>query len=110
MKLAQAGFMEDTLHFSELIVEAVPKLEQMLMSKTNADVVEAIKFFKTGYLFQIKGTECGMRSMLRLLWTSDKEKREAVTNAYHTVLFETDASGRYLNKIMSIFFNKFYKY
>lgn len=77
-----------------MIIDAVPKLEELLMSKTNSDVIEAIDFFKTGYLFNIRGTEIGMRSMLRLLWTTDKEKRDAVIKAYHSVLFQTDSSGR----------------
>lgn len=77
---------------------AVPKLESMLFSTTNTDVLEAIEFFKTGYLFDIKGTEVGMRLMLRLLYINtqqDKnEKGEAVIKAYHSVLFGTDAMGR----------------
>lgn len=77
---------------------AVPKLEQMLLSTTNSDVLEAIEFFKTGYLFKIKGTETGMRLMLRLLYINtgqDKnEKGEAVVDAYHKVLFDTDATGQ----------------
>lgn len=77
---------------------AVPKLEEMLMSSTSSDVLEAIEFFKTGYLFNIKGTEVGMRQMLRLLYINTgqekNEKGEAVINAYQTVLFGTDATGR----------------
>lgn len=78
----------------------VSKLEEMLMSTANTDVLEAIEFFKTGYLFNIKGTETGMRLMLRLLYINmgqeKNEKGEAVINAYHNVLFRTDASGRYV--------------
>lgn len=77
---------------------AVPKLEQMLLSTTMTDVLEAIELFKTGYLFDIKGTENGMRLMLRLLYIStgqDKnEKGEAVIKAYHSILFGTDETGR----------------
>lgn len=80
------------------MTRAVPKLEQMLLSTTMTDVLEAIEFFKMGYLFGIKGTENGMRLMLRLLYIStgqDKnEKGEAVIKAYHSILFGTDATGR----------------
>lgn len=65
------------------------------MSKTNSDVFEAVDFFTTAYLFGIKGTECGMRRMLFLVWSGDKEKRDAVSNAYKRVLFTTDLQGRY---------------
>lgn len=86
------------MEFSKAMAQAVPKLEDLLLSSTNTDVLEAIEFFKTGYLFNIKGTEVGMRSMLRLLYINtgqDKnEKGEAVIKAYHSVLFGTDATGR----------------
>lgn len=64
------------------------------MSKTNSDVFEAIDFFTTAFLFGIKGTECGMRQMLYLVWSPDKEKRDAVTKAYKRVFFITDQQGR----------------
>lgn len=93
------GFLQDALEFSKAMAESVPKLEEMLMSNTASDVLEAIEFFKTGYLFNIKGTEVGMRFMLRLLYINPQgqeknEKGEAVIKAYHTVLFGTDATGR----------------
>lgn len=93
------GFLQDALEFSQVITCAVPKIEEMLMSTTNTDVLEAIEFFKTGYLFNINGTENGMRLMLRLLYTNShgqekNEKYEAVIKAYQTVLFDTDATGR----------------
>lgn len=88
------GFYQDCLHFSEYISNAVPKIEELLLSKTHTDVAEAIDFFTTGYLFNIKNTESGMRRMLNLLWSGDKEKRTAVTQAYNRILFQTDAEGR----------------
>lgn len=84
--------------FSKAMSEAVPKLEYMLLSTTLTDVLETIEFFKTGYLFNVSGTEAGMRKMLRLLFISTgqekNEKGEAVIKAYHTVLFHTDSTGR----------------
>lgn len=92
------GFLNDALHFSEAFTNAVPKIEEMLMSTVITDVLEAIEFFKTGYLFNINGTENGMRLMLRLFYTNtgqDKnEKAQAVLNAYHGILFATYATGR----------------
>lgn len=69
------------------------------MSTTMTDVLEVIEFFKTGYLFKIKGCESGMKMMLRLLYISTghqekNEKGEAVIRAYHAVLFQTDTTGR----------------
>ncbi|XP_031627006.1 condensin complex subunit 1-like [Contarinia nasturtii] len=93
------GFLQDALQFSQAIAGAVPKLEEMLMSTTSSDTLEAIEFFKTGYLFDIKGTETGMKLMLRLLYLINTgqekdEKSEAVMRAYHQILFGTDATDR----------------
>ncbi|XP_052888716.1 condensin complex subunit 1 isoform X2 [Anopheles moucheti] len=88
------NFLHDSIRFSELISNAVPKLLEMLMSKAQSDVHGAIDFFTTAYMFSIKGTEQGMQQMLYLVWSSDKEKRENVTTAYKRVLFETDLQGR----------------
>lgn len=86
------------MEFARAIGSAIPKLEQMLLSTTLSDVLEAIEFFKTGYLFNVSGTEHGMRLMLRLLYIcsgNDKnEKGDAVIKAYHAVLFQTDSFGR----------------
>lgn len=68
----------------------------MLLSKTNSDVFEAVDLFTAGYLFAIKGTESGMRQMLYLVWSSEKEKVEAVSRAYKVVLFGIHETGRYL--------------
>lgn len=76
------------------MAQCVPKIEKMLMSTTNTDVFEAIDFFTTGFLFDIRGTHTGVRRMMCLIWTNDKEKRNAVTKAYHRILFQTDCEGR----------------
>lgn len=92
------GFLEDALEYSKAMALAVPKLEEMLLSSTVSDVLEAIDFFKTCCLFKIKGTESGMKLMLRLLYVvagQDKnQKGEAVIKAYHSIFFNTDATGR----------------
>lgn len=87
-------FLFDSMEFSQIITRAVPKIEELLMSRNNTDVLEAIEFFTAGYFFNIRGTENGMRRMLSLIWTGEKEKRNAVTNAYNRILFQTDLEGR----------------
>ncbi|KAM7345451.1 CAP-D2 condensin subunit [Cochliomyia hominivorax] len=87
-------FLQDSIEFSKVVSRAMPKLQEMLLSKTNSDVYEAVDLFTTGYMFGIKGTEIGMRQMLYLVWSSDKEKRDAVSDAYKKVLFTTDQTGR----------------
>ncbi|XP_017000581.2 condensin complex subunit 1 [Drosophila takahashii] len=87
-------FLKDSIDFAMLMTSAFPKLHEMLMSKTNTDVFEAVDLFTTGYMFGIHGTESGMQRMLQLVWSSDKEKRDAVSDAYKRVLFSTDQTGR----------------
>ncbi|XP_058451548.1 condensin complex subunit 1 isoform X2 [Malaya genurostris] len=90
----EVNFLKDSIRFSEIISDAVPKLQDMLMSKSQSDVVEAIDFFTYAYLFGIKGTECGMQQMLYLVWSSDADKRSSVVSAYKRVLLEVDLEGR----------------
>lgn len=87
-------FLEDSLEFSQIIVSAVPKLQELLMSKTDSDVVEAIDFFTSAFQFGIKNTESGMRQMLYLVWSVSKDKRGPVRDAYKIVLFTTNKQGR----------------
>ncbi|KAH8386028.1 hypothetical protein KR200_008218 [Drosophila serrata] len=93
-QIATVQFLKDSIDFAVLMTSAFPKLHELLMSKTNTDVFEAVDLFTTGYMFGIHGTESGMQRMLQLVWSSDKEKRDAVSNAYKRVLFTTDHTGR----------------
>ncbi|XP_022231459.2 condensin complex subunit 1 [Drosophila obscura] len=87
-------FLKDSIDFATIVTDAYPKLQDLLMSKTNTDVLEAVDLFTTGYMFGICGTEVGMQKMLMLVWSSDKEKRDAVSEAYRRVLFTTDLQAR----------------
>lgn len=93
----EVNFLKDSIRFSEIVSDAVPKLQDMLMSKSQSDVFEAIDFFTSAYLFGIKGTECGMQQMLYLVWSSDADKRNSVAAAYKRVLLEVDLDGRAKN-------------
>ncbi|BFF96257.1 condensin complex subunit 1 [Drosophila madeirensis] len=87
-------FLKDSIEFTTIVTDAYPKLQDLLMSKTNTDVLEAVDLFTTGYMFGICGTDAGMQKMLMLVWSSDKEKRDAVSEAYRRVLFTTDLQAR----------------
>ncbi|ALC40848.1 CAP-D2 [Drosophila busckii] len=87
-------FLKDSIEFAHTVAAAIPKITHLLMSKTNSDVFEAVDLFTTGYLFGIRGTEAGMQRMLLLVWNPDKEKRDAVSNAYSRVLFTSNLEGR----------------
>lgn len=83
-------FLEDSLEFSRIIAGAVPKLQELLMSKTDTDVIEAINFFTAAFQFGIKNTEVGMRQLLYLVWSVSKDKRGPIRDAYKIILFSTN--------------------
>lgn len=87
-------FLEDSLDFSRIIVNAVPKLRELLMSKADSDVTEAIDFFVSAYQFGIKNTDSGMRQLLFLVWSLSKDKRGPIRDAYKCILFSTNHEGR----------------
>uniref|UniRef100_A0A1B0GH99 Condensin complex subunit 1 n=1 Tax=Lutzomyia longipalpis TaxID=7200 RepID=A0A1B0GH99_LUTLO len=87
-------FHTDCIDFMKIIQSAMPKILELLSSKTNGDVCEAINFFTLGYQFDVKGTLEGMQKMLSVIWCNEKEKKEAVSAAYKKVLFTTDLQGR----------------
>lgn len=91
---SKVRFYEDSLKFSAVLVRAVPKLQELLMSKTETDVNEAIDFFTSAYLFGIKNTEAGMRQLLYLVWSVPKDKRGPIREAYKRILFDKDNQGR----------------
>lgn len=93
------SFLKDTIEFSEIITGVVLKFEEMLNSKTNSDVSEAVEFFTTGYKFAVTNSTKGMQKMLYLVWSTDKEKRDVVTLAYKKILFITDYSGRLVSDL-----------
>lgn len=87
-------FQFERIEFSKTITDAVPLLKLMIMSKTNSDVHESIRFFTTAYLFEVQGCDSGMQHMIYLVWSPDKEKREVVNSAFREVLFTTDLKDR----------------
>ena len=87
-------YLEDSLEFSKIVVSSVPKLQELLMSKVDSDVTEAINFFTSAFQFGIKNTEGGMRQMLYLVWSISKDKRGPIRDAYKIVLFSTNHQGR----------------
>ncbi|XP_059611707.1 condensin complex subunit 1 [Phlebotomus argentipes] len=87
-------FHVDCIDFMDIIEGALPKIGDLLLSKTNGDVCEAINFFTLGYQFRVKGCLEGMHKMLSVIWSKDKEKKDAVSAAFKKILFTTDQKGR----------------
>ncbi|KAK8812200.1 hypothetical protein WA158_007434 [Blastocystis sp. Blastoise] len=56
--------------FCDTIATAIPSLCQLLSSKNDTDVQEALDFFGIGYKFKIPNLTTGLRKMLALIWSN----------------------------------------
>ncbi|KAH9629496.1 hypothetical protein HF086_015826 [Spodoptera exigua] len=84
------AFLQESVHFSRMVSEAVPVINSLLMSKQAGDVSEAIDFFTTAHHFNIESAKMGVANMLLLVWSPDQDKREAVERAYRDMYLECD--------------------
>lgn len=66
------AFLQESVHFSKMITEAVPVVNALLMSKQAGDVSEAIDFFTTAHHFNIESAKTGVANMLMLVWSPDQ--------------------------------------
>lgn len=81
-------FLEGSLRFSTVLVQAVPKLQALLFSTTESDVIEAIAFFTLAFLLGIKNTEVGMRQLFSV-WSVSEDKRGTISDAKR-IQFDND--------------------
>ncbi|KAG6452841.1 hypothetical protein O3G_MSEX007806 [Manduca sexta] len=84
------AFLQESVHFSRMIAEAIPVINSLLMSKQAGDVNEAIDFFTTAHHFNIESAKIGVANMLLLIWSPDQDKREAVERAYREMYLESE--------------------
>lgn len=66
------AFLQESVHFSRMVSEAVPVINALLMSKQAGDVNEAIDFFTTAHHFNIESAKTGVANMLLLVWSPDQ--------------------------------------
>ncbi|KAM3965310.1 LOW QUALITY PROTEIN: CAP-D2 condensin subunit [Aphomia sociella] len=85
------AFLQESVHFSRMVSEAVPLINSLLMSKQAGDVSEAIDFFTTAHHFNIESAKTGVVNMLMLVWSPDQDKRSAVERAYRDMYLECEA-------------------
>lgn len=66
------AFLQESVHFSRMVSEAVPLINTLLMSKQAGDVNEAIEFFTAAHHFNIESAKTGVANMLLLVWSPDQ--------------------------------------
>ncbi|KAH7956513.1 hypothetical protein HPB52_010154 [Rhipicephalus sanguineus] len=86
-------YLRDCAGFAEKIQEVIPTLCEMLYSRTQSDIHEAIAFFVSAHRLGIKGAILGIRKMLPLVWSREPSIREAVANSYRDVYFNQPATN-----------------
>jgi condensin complex subunit 1 len=92
VQTTKVSYLKDMLNFIKQIEMAIPKLTQLLFSKTQTDVIEVISFFVTCYQHGFIDMLFGIRKMLTLLLTSEKTISDAVINAYRQLYLDNSAS------------------
>ncbi|KAJ8021490.1 Condensin complex subunit 1 [Holothuria leucospilota] len=83
-------YLQDCVNFAKLVQKAVPILCELLVSKTNSDVLEAVSFFVSAFEFGVTSSHEGVRKMMVLVWSKEQAVKEAVVNAYRRLYLNPD--------------------
>lgn len=74
-------YYSDALKFITALESATPTLSQLLVSTNKTEVLEAIRFFRLAYEYNLVGAEVGIKTMLHLIWTKDNTSTAASDDA-----------------------------
>ncbi|KAF6764466.1 condensin [Ephemerocybe angulata] len=64
-------YYKEGLNFIEQLEGAMEVIVRLLGSKSKAEVLEAIEFFKRGAEYQLGGVQEGIKKMIHLIWVKD---------------------------------------
>ncbi|TEB34024.1 ARM repeat-containing protein [Coprinellus micaceus] len=93
-------YCKDAINFIHQVECAMDVVVKLLGSKSKAEVLEAIDFFKTTHYFEMNGAQDGIKKMIHLIWTKDnnttttedgkeiKGVRQKLLECYKTLYFE----------------------
>ncbi len=88
---AELDYCTSAINFLRAIESGVPKVEQMVRSKTTGDVVEALRFFTRAVNFSIQGSAKSLRSTFSLIWHHEENIRLECLSSFRMV-FLTDGA------------------
>lgn len=63
-----------------------------MFGKTTSESVEAIDFFTVAYQFGVPHTQLGINAMLKLIFSSDVNIKEAMMNSYKIIYLKIEES------------------
>ncbi|KAI8073076.1 non-SMC mitotic condensation complex subunit 1-domain-containing protein [Gongronella butleri] len=88
-------FLADAVEFIKQLEACMPHINQFLSSKSKLEVVEAMDFYMTAYLYKVNHAKDGIRKMLHLIWTKDtsdegKGIKLKLLECYRTLYIDMD--------------------
>jgi len=85
-------FIAAVLSMVRAIENAVPRIAQLLQSRTAGDVVEALRFFTRAINFKIHGALLLFQNAFSLIWHQDEAIRNELLVAFHGVYLTDGAT------------------
>ncbi|WWC67026.1 uncharacterized protein I206_100933 [Kwoniella pini CBS 10737] len=74
-------YYSDALRFINQLEGAVTTLCQLLVSTTKTEVLEAMRFFRIAFEYDLQSSEIGIKTMLHLIWTKDNNAAPVATTS-----------------------------
>lgn len=82
-------YLGDCVKFTEQVRIGMPQVSDLLFSKNISDVQEAIQFFVVAFKFGVQNAIFGVRRMIVLIWSQEKQIRDNVLSAYKKIYLES---------------------
>jgi len=86
-------YLKDSVKFSKIIHKSLPIVAQLLGSKQNTDILEAIEFFVSAFEFGVLNAMLGVRRMLSLIWSRETTIKDAVVAAYKRLYINVESTS-----------------
>ena len=84
------------MNFSEVMHSIIEPVHALLYSSTQTDILEAIEFIMAIANNSIKGSESGIKEVLKLVWSKEPAIKEAALNAFKALYLKDGENERYL--------------
>ncbi|KAI0723732.1 non-SMC mitotic condensation complex subunit 1-domain-containing protein [Cerioporus squamosus] len=95
----QKKYCLDALEFIRYVEEGMKTVQRLLASKSTAEALEAMEFFRIAHEYKFDGADAGIKKMLHLIWAKDnnstsedgrelKSVRSRVLECYKSLYFE----------------------
>lgn len=92
------------MNFAEVIHSILEPIRSLLYSSTQTDVLESIEFIIAIVNTSVKGSDTGIREVLKLVWSKEAAIIEAVRNAFKTLYLSNGQDKWYVLVLHQFFF------